>query len=329
MRILRCKKDSLHDIVRNDAVNVETAEYQVAEVLEGGMGRVLKLYKTSAYSHKSSDLGGNIAVKIPRKNQRSVKCQDLFTRELLVWAGFSHSCIVPLVEILESENREMIAAMPLYDGSLRNLMQSHSAFSLGFLRYVAFSIIAGLKYAYEKDKVVHLDIKPENILFKEIPSFMNNNNIELFNNQGYRLSVSDWGIAHSDWIVKNRIHESLSGAGNTRISHCMGTMMYMAPERFDGTASSFSSDIYSVGLILFEMLVGTLPFETICDPTFITYQIKRGLYYENAKKQLADYVANRTINTKMSKLILSMIQPNSSKRPRGYDRLMQDLARSA
>jgi len=321
MRQIAYKKKSLSDLEPKDAVDIGDSSYVVLKVLKGGMGRVIILRKTSAYSFKANDLGGNIVLKAPLTSMSSENAVDLFKRELTVWAGFSHRCIAPLIDIIDSPECGWIAVMRRHEGSLRDLMKRTEIFSLKEAMIVAESALLGLEYAFNKDGVVHLDIKPENILFdKRLSTPADKPNEEKMRPYEYR--VSDWGIAsikQEKLIQANNSTAAIATAFDTL--NGMGTTLYMAPERFEGAASSIASDIYSLGMMLIEMLTGKMPLETDCDKSYQIYQIKKEMYYNRAKEQLKA----SGLHPKMHQAILSMIHPDLHKRPASYKALEASL----
>jgi len=305
-----------------DAVNIGDSSYVIIKVIKGGMGRAIILTKTSAYSYKANDLGGNIVLKVPLTSLSSENTVNLFKRELTVWAGFSHRCIVPLIDIIDSAECGWIAVMKRHEGSLRDLINKKTVFSLKESTLVAMSILLGLAYAFDKDKIIHLDIKPENILFDKKPSTSTDKPNDEY---AYEYKVSDWGIAsikQETLIQANNSTVAIATAFHTL--NGMGTTLYMAPERFEGAASSIASDIYSLGIILIEMLTGKIPIEKDCDVSYQVYQIKKEIYYNRAKEQLKA----SGVHSKMHEVILSMINPHLERRPSTYKTLETSLLKA-
>jgi serine/threonine-protein kinase len=127
--------------------------------------------------------------------------------------------------------------MPLVDGpSLRQLLEKHGRMSIAKAVNIARQAAAALGYAHQHG-VVHRDIKPDNILL----------------DGAGRVRVTDFGIA--------KAAEAASGANLTTEGMVVGTPQYMSPEQATGDKIGTRSDIYSLGIVLYEMLAGKVPFE--------------------------------------------------------------------
>ncbi len=155
-----------------------------------------------------------------------------FVNESRAIALLSHENIVDIYDVAFTGKSKYIV-MEYIDGiTLREYIRRNGP--LGFEKTMDFiiQILSGLQHAHEKG-VVHRDIKPQNIMVQA----------------NGRLKVTDFGIAQ---ISDNE-------KGNSDVA--MGTVYYISPEQASGKATTFSSDIYSVGIMLYEMATGKLPFE--------------------------------------------------------------------
>ncbi len=155
-----------------------------------------------------------------------------FVNESRAIALLSHENIVDIYDVAFTGKSKYIV-MEYIDGiTLREYMRRNGP--LGFERSMDFimQILSALQHAHEKG-VVHRDIKPQNIMVQA----------------NGRLKVTDFGIAQ---ISDNE-------KGNSGVA--MGTVYYISPEQASGKTTTFSSDIYSVGIMLYEMATGKLPFE--------------------------------------------------------------------
>ncbi|MBE6712219.1 MAG: PASTA domain-containing protein [Ruminococcaceae bacterium] len=155
-----------------------------------------------------------------------------FVNESRAIALLSNEHIVDIYDVAFTGKSKYIV-MEYIDGiTLREYMRRNGP--LGFEKSMDFiiQILSALQHAHEKG-VVHRDIKPQNIMVQA----------------NGRLKVTDFGIAQI----------SDSEKGNSGVA--MGTVYYISPEQASGKATTFSSDIYSVGIMLYEMATGKLPFE--------------------------------------------------------------------
>jgi eukaryotic-like serine/threonine-protein kinase len=158
-----------------------------------------------------------------------------FVREASLLAQMDHPHIVRVFDCKEGDGLCLIIMELLAGGKLRDRM---SAISPEGACAVGIAIAEALGHAYRKTRALHRDIKPDNVVF-----------------DAYRQpKVTDFGVA--------KILEGSEAAVNSG----MGTIAYMSPEQFDGRPLDPSSDVYAVGVVLFEMLTGQLPFDPALAP---------------------------------------------------------------
>ena len=156
-----------------------------------------------------------------------------FLRELHFLSSLQHPNIIAFQGIEHTPTGRYIVMDYCEGGTLRHLMQSEEPLSLVHGLKLIADVLAGLDYAHSRD-VVHCDIKPENILLS-------------LNSNGWGARISDFGLAKI-------IHQV-----STEQTVCTGSPAYMAPERFYGKYSP-ASDIYAVGVMVFELALGYRPF---------------------------------------------------------------------
>ena len=147
-------------------------------------------------------------------------------------------------------------------GFLREYLTKSKKLSLKEATVIFCNILDGLAYAYERDRVLHLDLKPENVLYQWHPDKMLLPKV-VHDSERWYFKLSDWGVAS---IKQEQLNKVIGLPRNHQM--CMdtfnnvGTILYMAPERFiKGNRSSLASDTFSLGLIYLEMLVGRLLFK--------------------------------------------------------------------
>lgn len=163
--------------------------------------------------------------------QRQGLTTHAFLRELHCLWSLAHPNIVACYGLEHGDDGRRLVLEYCAGGTLRSLMLS--SLTLGEILQLVLDILQGLAHAHQRG-IVHCDIKPENIL--------------LSYHGRWRAKVSDFGIAK---LVEDASHQG--GSGQT------GSPAYMAPERFYRQYSP-SADIYAVGVILFELLMGQRPF---------------------------------------------------------------------
>jgi serine/threonine-protein kinase PpkA len=159
---------------------------------------------------------------------------ERFIREGRTVAQLSHPNIITVYDIGLQKHQLFIAMEYIPGGNMRTLMQKHQHDPEWALS-VAGQIALALGYAH-KAGIVHRDVKPENILFRENGAAV----------------LTDFGIAKT--ITSN--------TNLTRAGTVIGTPKYMSPEQTDGLGNDPRTDIYSLGIILFEMLTGHVPYDS-------------------------------------------------------------------
>jgi serine/threonine-protein kinase len=161
---------------------------------------------------------------------------ERFRREAQNAAALTHPNIVSIYDRGQTEEDQetyYIAMEYLPGGSLKDRINSRGALPARTAAEVALQIAEALKAAHERD-VVHRDIKPHNILVTETGD----------------LKVTDFGIARA-----------ATSSTMTRTGSIMGTAHYISPEQAMGEPAGPQSDLYSLGIVLYEMLTGELPFD--------------------------------------------------------------------
>lgn len=213
------------DFAEASTVRIDGYFYRIRRVVHGGMGTVLLCEATSEWT--STVYNRRLAAKVfsPDDDQLQLR------RELMVWQGLAHPNTVRL-HVIGHVDDFLCATMAWYDGGAVSPEWFRSSGGLGELKAMVHQICSALRYAFETEGVLHLDIKPGNIL-----------------RQGRHYAVADWGIARIS-STRAAAQSPLSG----------GTIPYMAPERFATEPTTIAADIYSVGMMTFELFTGFLPF---------------------------------------------------------------------
>jgi beta-lactam-binding protein with PASTA domain/tRNA A-37 threonylcarbamoyl transferase component Bud32 len=206
--------------------------YRVLRKLgSGGMANV--------YLAEDEELGRRVAVKI--LNDRYAN-DDLFIerfrREAKSAAGLSHPNIVSIYDRGEAEGTYYIAMEVIEGRSLKELIMTREALPIDTAIGYAKQLLEALRFAH-RHGIIHRDIKPHNVLVSADQHAKANEP---------RLKVTDFGIARH-------------GASQmTEAGSIMGTAQYLSPEQARGAPVTAASDLYSAGVVLYEMLTGKVPF---------------------------------------------------------------------
>jgi eukaryotic-like serine/threonine-protein kinase len=156
-----------------------------------------------------------------------------FYQEAKAAGRLNHPNIITIYDLGRKGDVAYIA-MELMEGpELQNIVSGGERLSIGEKVDVAFQIAAGLAYAHEHG-VIHRDIKPSNIMVL----------------RGLHVKIADFGIARME-----------SSLWRTRVDRIMGSPLYMSPEQVQSLPIGPWSDIFSFGIVLFQMLTGRLPFQ--------------------------------------------------------------------
>lgn len=199
--------------------------YELQEELgRGGMGVVYRAY--------DSTLEREVALKLlPAYLRGDATFLHRFRREARVVARLEHACIVPIYDVGEQEGQPYLVMRLLRGGALRERLTAASLDQEQLFR--ALRRVAQALDAAHAQRIVHRDVKPANILFDE---------------QGSAF-VSDFGIARVTDAATQ-----LTGSG------LVGSPAYMSPEQFKGAEVDGRSDQYSLAIVVYEALSGSLPF---------------------------------------------------------------------
>ena len=193
---------------------------------KGGMGYV--------YKALDKKLKREVAFKIldSTSDEEAIK---RFYLEAQAMKELDHQNIVHVFDFGQ-QGKQLFIAMTYVQGiSLAEILQNKSKLSFEAIEVIIKQIARGLLYAHSKG-IVHRDVKPSNIMLT----------------RDNRVYIMDFGISYIQEMEKERL---------TRTGMTMGTPEYMSPEQCHGDEVTLQSDIYSMGVILYEMTCGRLPFE--------------------------------------------------------------------
>ena len=257
--------------------------YRLQEKIgEGGMALV--------YKGTDTLLGRTVAVKILRENLTGDKeLVRSFRREALSAANLSHPNIVNVYDVGQENNLYYIV-MEYIDGqTLKDLILEKGTLPPSQVVSIAIQICEALEEAH-KHNTVHRDIKPHNILITPAG----------------RIKVADFGIAR--------------GVTNTTITYTstiIGSVHYLSPEQASGKPAEERSDIYSLGIVLYEMLTGTVPFSGENPVAVALKHIQENVPFPAE--------INTEVSLELEEIIMQAVEKNPTDRYRTAKELKEDL----
>lgn len=211
-------------IIRGQKIN---DRYQIIRTIgEGGMANV--------YLAHDLILDRDVAVKILRGDLADdEKFVRRFQREAIAASSLSHPNIVEMYDVGE-DNGKYYIVMEYVDGkTLKNLIKKRGGLTMPEVIDIMTQLTSAIACAHDSN-IIHRDIKPQNVLIKE---------------DGI-VKITDFGIAMA--LNSNEL---------TQTNSVMGSVHYLPPEQANGKGATVKSDIYSLGIVMFELLTGVLPFK--------------------------------------------------------------------
>jgi serine/threonine protein kinase/Flp pilus assembly protein TadD len=259
--------------------------YQVIEELgRGGMGRVYKVHDT--------ELNEKVALKLLRPEVAAdADTVERFRNELKSARQVAHKNVCRMFDIGRAEGAPYITMEYVPGEDLKRLIRKIGQMPAGRTVSIARQIAEGLAEAHTHG-IVHRDLKPQNIMVDE----------------GGNVRIMDFGIARS-----------LEKKGITGAGIMIGTPEYMSPEQVEGKAVDARSDIYSLGIILYEMTTGRVPFE---GDTPFTIGVKHKSEKPRDPREL-----NPALPEDLARLTLRSLEKEKEKRFQSAGELIDELAR--
>lgn len=186
------------------------------------------------YLAQDTLLEREVAIKILRGELSSDPIHLMrFKREANAASEITHPNIVEIYDIGQADGQHYIVMEMVKGQTLKKLIQQRGALDLDEALVIMKQIMSGLSEAH-KHNIVHRDIKPQNILIKDDGS----------------VKIADFGIARAQGATQL-----------TQVDSVMGSVHYMAPETARGESATTQSDLYSAGIVFYELLVGDVPFK--------------------------------------------------------------------
>jgi serine/threonine protein kinase/Flp pilus assembly protein TadD len=257
--------------------------YQIIEELgKGGMGKVYRVL--------DKKLKEEIALKLIKPEIASdKKTVERFSNELKIARKIGHKNVARMFDLNEEQGTHYITMEYVRGEDLKKLIRKIGQLSAGQAIPIAIQVCEGLSEAHRLG-VVHRDLKPQNVMVDE----------------GGNARIMDFGIARS-----------LESKGITGAGVMVGTPEYMSPEQVEGKEAGQSSDIYSLGIILYEMVTGRVPFE---GDTPFTIGVKHKSEMPKAPKDL-----NEQIPEDLSSVIMRCLEKDKEKRYQSAGEVRSEL----
>ena len=259
--------------------------YQVEALLgEGGMGAVYRAY--------DRELDRTVALKLIRPELGSdPNLTQRFRQELLLASKISHKNVLRIHDLGEANGTKFISMAYVEGEDLYHLLRREGRLPLSRAVAIARQLCAALEAAHAEG-VVHRDLKPQNILL----------------DKAGQVYVSDFGLAKS--LESDATQMTMSG-------QFLGTPRYMSPEQALAAPLDHRSDLYSLGLILYEMVTGEIPFRA--DSTLQT------MYLRVHEKPADPRQINPELPEYLAQIILRCLETDPAQRYQSAREILDDL----
>lgn len=240
-----------------------TRNYQIQNLIgEGGMGVVYKATDTTLERTVAIKILHNHLIKDPVFYER-------FRNEAVLLARLNHPNVTTLYNFSSEEDQRFMVMEYVEGITLEQLLKQEKVLPSETVVRIISSAANGLQHAHEKG-ILHRDIKSSNIMISE---------------KG-EIKLMDFGIA-----------KMKGSASLTRVGSIIGTLEYMAPELLSGSAPSVASDLYAMGVVMYELLTGKLPFEGNTEASLINSIVHQKplplrTYTTGIPKELEDILEN-------------------------------------
>jgi tetratricopeptide (TPR) repeat protein/predicted Ser/Thr protein kinase len=259
------------------------SRYEILELLgEGGMGAV--------YKAADREVDRIVALKVIRPEMASnPEILARFKQELLLSSQVTHRNVIRIYDLGEAQGLKFITMEYLEGENLHQILKRRDKLAIAEAVDIMEQVASGLAAAH-REGIIHRDLKPANIM----------------RDKNGRVVVMDFGLART-----------FSGDGMTRTGAMLGTVEYMSPEQAQGMDVKASSDIFTVGLILYELLAGVTPFHA---ESAIASLLKRS---QQRAAPLTD--VDRNIPVPLSNIVAKCLEKEPAKRYQNAEELDADL----
>lgn len=273
----------------------------LSSIAKGGMGEVFLAFDTVS--------GRRVALKRIRPDfVSSPLLKQRFLKEARITSQLIHPAIIPIYNI-HIDGDLIYYTMPYVQGTtLRELLKKardeedlpHT--SITALTRIFLSITQAIAYAHSRG-VLHRDIKPENIIIGPYG----------------QVIILDWGLTKPITEIEEALPEQADTLAHTKVGKLVGTIAYMAPERAEHKPSTIQTDIFSLGVILYQILTLTLPFKRKSIDAFLTHAHEEQYMPPEAR---APY---RDVPRALSELVKMCLEKDPAKRIGSCDEIVEHI----
>ncbi|AKG73739.1 hypothetical protein AAT16_05605 [Salinicoccus halodurans] len=255
--------------------------YKVLKYLGGGM--------SSVYLARDIILDREVVVKLIKVDHHNRdKSKARFQREVESTIQLSHPNIVSVLDVDESDEYHLLVTEVVNGPTLKEYIRDHHPVPLDEAVRIAVMILQGIRHAHQAG-IIHRDIKPQNILL----------------DGQQRVKITDFGIA-----------KALSETRMTETNQVMGSVQYISPEQAKGRQTDERTDIYSFGIVLYELLTGSLPFD---GETPVSVALK------HISEPMPDVLAHRDVPQGLKNIILKCTEKDPYNRYRHADDVIRAI----
>jgi len=262
---------------------IANGRYEITNLLgQGAMGAV--------YKAKDLELDRWVAIKVIQPELvSSPAILKRFKQELILARQVTHRNVVRIFDIGETEGMKFITMEYVDGGDLKSLIIENGKMSaeqvVGIIRQICYALEAA-----HGEGVVHRDLKPQNIMM----------------DQTGRVVVMDFGIAHSKELP-----------GMTMTGALMGTPEYMSPEQAKGEKTDLRADIFAVGIIFYEMLIGKVPFKS--------NTVVETMYKRTTERAVSPIDLDSSIPVQANQIVMKCLETDPANRYQDVKELLKDL----
>lgn len=235
-------------------------------------------------------LGRDVAIKVLRFDfQNDQAAMRRFQREALAATELVHPNIVSVYDVGEEEGLQYLVMEYVKGMDLKRYIQTHYPIQYATTVSIMEQILSAVSMAHEH-RIIHRDLKPQNILIDE-------NGV---------VKITDFGIAIA-----------LSETSITQTNTMLGSVHYLSPEQARGSMATNQSDIYAVGIILYEMLTGNVPFD---GESAVTIALK---HFQEDMPPIRSFAPN--VPQSLENIVLHATTKDPANRYKTADEMFQDL----